>query len=60
MLHLSSEKYSMLCVTHELFPVSEVLIISITIMLFGSIFVALGFLLPSITSLFKAAIADVC
>lgn len=41
------------CITCKLFPVSEVLIISITIMLFGCIFVALGFLLSPITSLLK-------
>lgn len=41
------------CITCKLFPVSEVLIISITIMLFGYILVALGFLLSPITGLLK-------
>lgn len=43
----------MLHITHDLFPVSEVLIISVTIMLFGCIFVALGFFLSPITGLLK-------
>lgn len=39
------------CRTCKLFPVSDILIISVTIMLFGHVFVAFGFLLSPITSL---------
>lgn len=54
MLHLATKKRTVCrCITCKLFPVSEVLITSITIMLFGCIFVAFGFLLSPITSLLK-------
>lgn len=47
------QKNTMSRITHDLFPVSEVLIISVTIMLFGCVFVALGFFLSPITGLLK-------
>lgn len=47
------------CVTCKLFPASEVLIISITIMLFGRVFVAFGFFAVSHYQSVKAAGADV-
>lgn len=47
------------CITCKLFPVSEVLIISISIMLFGCISVALGFFAVSHYQPVKAARADV-